>query len=401
MYLAYDFWHSALAPWRLASEIAKDALSNPFNPMSGFLAPRIASASLEMFERATRVYAKPSFALGIRETVTPLSPFCRLIRFGEDSDKPKILVVAPLSGHYATLLRGTVAALIDRYSVTITDWSNAADVPLPAGRFGLDEYIDTCLTAMRMLGPDLNVMAVCQPCVPVLAAIARMEAEEDPLTPRTAILLGGPIDTRISPTAVDRLATERGIGWFKAHCLDTVPSGYAGAGRSVYPGYRQLAGFMAMNLDRHIEAHHGLFDDLVQGNADAAARHRRFYDEYLAVMDLPAEFYIETVARVFIDHALPQGYLSHRGRPVDLGEIRQCALFAIEGELDDITGLGQTRAVLDLTPNLPVSRKRYHMQSGAGHYGIFNGSSYRGVIVPLIGRFIAEHRSTETVDLAA
>ena len=403
MYLLHDAWHYGIAPWRLAGALARQSLANPLHPAHYWPGAPVADAALEMFERGTRSYAKPAFDLGVPERVIPVNPFCRLIAFGEETGRDRLLVVAPLSGHYATLLRGTVAALVERYDVFITDWVDASTVPASAGPFGLDAYIDTCLDLFARLGDrnDLNVMAVCQPTVPVLAAIARWEAEGRAFDPRSAVLIGGPIDTRISPTAVNRLATEKGIGWFERHCIDRVPPGHVGAGRAVYPGFRQLAGFMSMNLDRHVDAHRQMFDDLVSGDTAAAERHRRFYDEYLAVMDLPAEFYLETVRHVFIEHALPQGWMTHHGQPVDLGAIRQCALMAIEGEADDITGIGQTRAALDLTPNLPDARKAYHLQSGAGHYGIFSGSRYRETIVPKIAGFIAAHAPDLEIRLCA
>ncbi len=293
-----------------------------------------------------------------------------------------------MSGHYATLLRGTVEGFLPTHQVVITDWMDARQVPLSDGRFGLDDYVDTCIQLFEALGPDLHVAAVCQPSVPVLAAIARMEAEHNPLVPRSATVIGGPIDTRRSPTAVNALAAEKGFAWFEQNCIHTVPPGYPGAGRAVYPGFLQLAGFMGMNLQRHADAHHAMFDHLVRGDGDSAARHRAFYDEYLAVMDLTAEFYLETIQRVFIDHDLPRGVFRHRGERVDLGAIRRCHLMAIEGEKDDITGIGQTKAALDLAVNLPESAKAYHLQPGAGHYGIFNGSRFRAEIVPLMRAFM-------------
>ena len=305
--------------------------------------------------------------------------------------KPKLLLVAPLSGHYATLLRGTVAAFLDTHQVFITDWADAKQVPQSAGAFDLDDYIDYCMAMFEALGPDLNVMAVCQPSVPVLAAIARMEAEDHPLVPRSAVLVGGPIDTRCSPTAVNKLPQEHSIEWFEQHCIHPVPWPQVGHGRKVYPGFLQLAGFLSMNLDRHRTAHWDMFNHLVQGDGDSAAKHREFYDEYLAVMDLTAEYYLQTIESVFIEHRLPKGEMQHRGQPVDLTAIRRCALMAIEGEKDDITGIGQTRAALDLTPNLSAEKKAYHLQMGAGHYGIFNGSRFRAEIVPKISAFIEAH----------
>ncbi|WP_232631652.1 polyhydroxyalkanoate depolymerase [Methylobacterium sp. Leaf118] len=393
LYSFYEAGHLMLAPMRLAAEATRLACENPFNPFAYAPQSRSVAASCEMFERATRVYAKPTFGLGVPERVVWESPFCRAVAFGEAGPRlealPKLLIVAPMSGHYATLLRGTVEAFLPTHQVIITDWIDARQVPLAAGRFGLDDYVDTCIRLFETLGPDLHVAAVCQPSVPVLAAIARMEAQDHPLVPRSATVIGGPVDTRRAPTAVNALAAEKGFAWFERHCIHTVPGGYPGAGRSVYPGFLQLAGFMGMNLERHADAHRAMFDHLVAGDGDSATRHRAFYDEYLAVMDLTAEFYLETIARVFIDHDLPRGTFRHRGTPVDLGAIRRCHLMAIEGEKDDITGIGQTKAALDLATALPESAKTYHLQPGAGHYGIFNGSRFRAEIAPLMCAFMA------------
>jgi poly(3-hydroxybutyrate) depolymerase len=297
-------------------------------------------------------------------------------------------VVAPMSGHYATLLRGTVETFLPTHQVFITDWADARMVPLVAGRFDLDDYIDYLMGMFRALGPDLHVMAVCQPSVPVMAAIARMEAENDPLTPRSMILMGGPVDTRRSPTAVNELAEKRGIEWFERNCIVKVPPAHPGFWRDVYPGFLQLSGFMAMNMDRHLSAHYEMYKHLVQGDGDSAEKHREFYDEYLAVMDLTAEFYLQTVETVFVNHSLPKGEMLHRGKPVDLVAIRRCAIMAVEGEKDDISGIGQTLAALDLTPNLSSDKKAYHLQPKVGHYGVFNGSRFRAEIAPRIADFI-------------
>ena len=391
LYLMRDACDLMLAPARMAAGVAKTACQNPFNPLAYTSSSRAMVASCEMFERTTRSYAKPGFNLPASERIVWEKPFCRVIAFGEPSNKPKLLLVAPLSGHYATLLRGTVSAFLETHQVFITDWADAKQVPQSAGAFDLDDYIDYCTDMFEALGPDLNVMAVCQPSVPVLAAIARMEADDHPSVPRSAVLVGGPIDTRRSPTAVNKLPQEHSIAWFEQHCIYPVPWPQVGYGRKVYPGFLQLAGFLSMNLDRHRTAHWDMFNHLVQGDGDPAAKHREFYDEYLAVMDLTAEYYLQTIESVFIEHRLPKGEMQHRGQPVDLSAIRRCALMAIEGEKDDITGIGQTRSALDLTPNLSADRKAYHLQIGAGHYGIFNGSRFRAEIVPKISAFIAAH----------
>src|SRR3954466_14660946 len=306
LYVMRDAHCAMLSSARVWAATARLACENPFNPLAYLPQSRALAASCEMFERVTRTYAKPAFDFSVLERVVWERPFCRVIAFDEPSDKPKLLIVAPMSGHYATLLRGTVAAFLDTHQVFITDWADAKQVPLSAGRFDLDDYVDYCIAMFAVLGPDLHVMAVCQPSVPVLAAIARMEAEDHPLVPCSATLIGGPIDTRRSPTAVNRLPQERGLAWFERHCIHTVPWSYPGGGRPVYPGFLQLAGFMGMNLDRHVSAHWSMFDHLVRGDGDSAAKHREFYDEYLAVMDLTAEFFLQTVRTVFVEHALPR-----------------------------------------------------------------------------------------------
>jgi poly(3-hydroxybutyrate) depolymerase len=378
---------------------------NPGNPLTNTPYGRTVSAACELFERTTRRYGKPSFDLltttidgdevAVTERIVWAQPFCEVIAFDRDSakaaDQPKLLIVAPMSGHYATLLRGTVETFLPTHQVMITDWTDARMVPLAEGSFDLDDYIDYLKAMFRHFGPDLHVMAVCQPAVPVIAAIARMEAEKDPATPRSMILMGGPIDTRRSPTGVNQLAEERGIDWFRQHCITKVPPAHPGFWRDVYPGFLQLSGFMAMNLDRHVSAHWEMFNHLVEGDGDSAEKHRDFYDEYLAVMDLTAEFYLQTVEKVFVLHELPKGEMMHRDQPVDLMAIRRCAIMAIEGERDDISGVGQTLAALELTPNLPPDKKLYHLQKGVGHYGVFNGSRFRAEIAPRIVEFIENH----------
>ena len=409
MDLAYAWYEAAramLAPARLAADRTRHSLETPGNPFAYGPYARSTAAAMQMFERATRRYGKPHFGLAttqvdgqpvpVFERVVWERPFCRVIAFeralnrGPSEPQPKLLVVAPMSGHYATLLRGTVEAMLPNHQVFITDWSDARMVPLLEGRFDLDTYIEYLAAMFRDLGPDLHVMAVCQPAVPVFAAVAAMEAANDPAVPVSMTLMGGPIDTRRSPTAVNCLAQERGMGWFEKNCITVVPPLYPGAMRRVYPGFLQLSGFMAMNLDRHVTAHSDMFHHLVTGDGDSAEKHREFYDEYLAVMDLTAEFYLQTVQTVFVDHALPRGEMRHNGKPVDPSAIRRCAILAVEGENDDISGVGQTKAALDLTPNLPASRKAYHMQEKVGHYGVFNGSRFRAVIAPRIAAFIRE-----------
>jgi poly(3-hydroxybutyrate) depolymerase len=408
-YYWYEAAHLMLSPARAASDATRLLFNNPVNPLTHTPYGRTVSAACELFERTTRRYGKPEFGLktalvdGQRVSVTERivweRPFCRVISFDRainfrHGPQPKILMVAPMSGHYATLLRGTVETFLPTHQVMITDWIDARTVPLAAGRFDLDDYIDYLISMFRALGPDLHVMAVCQPSVPVIAAIARMEAESDPYTPRSMTLMGGPIDTRRSPTAVNQLAQERGAEWFERNCIVKVPPSYPGFWRDVYPGFLQLSGFMAMNMDRHMTAHWDMYRHLVQGDGDSAEKHREFYDEYLAVMDLTAEFYLQTVDKVFVRHELPKGDMMHRDKPVDLSAIRRCAIMAIEGEKDDISGVGQTLAALQLTPNLPVEKKVYHLQMGVGHYGVFNGSRFRAETAPRIADFILNEEMT-------
>jgi poly(3-hydroxybutyrate) depolymerase len=402
-YYWYEAAHLMLSPARAASDVGRLIFNNPANPLTHTPYGRTVSAACELFERTTRRYGKPAFGLNqtsvngqrvpVTERIVWERPFGRVIAFDRALNfahrpQPKILMVAPMSGHFATLLRGTVEAFLPTHQVMIADWADARMVPLSEGGFDLDDYIDYLISMFRALGPDLHVMAVCQPSVPVMAAIARMEAEDDPLTPRSMILMGGPIDTRRSPTAVNKVAQERGVDWFRRNCIVKVPASYPGFWRDVYPGFLQLSGFMAMNMDRHLTAHYDMFKHLVRGDGDSAEKHREFYDEYLAVMDLTAEYYLQTVEKVFVDHELPNGTMMHRDKPVDLKAIRRCAIMAIEGEKDDISGVGQTLAALQLTPNLAVEKKVYHLQLNVGHYGVFNGSRFRSETAPRIADFI-------------
>ena len=404
LYMWYEATHALLGPARALAGSTKLFYNNPVNPLSHSPFGRGVAAACEMFERTTRRYGKPEFGYGsvnvngvqteIVEDVLLSKPFCNLVNFrkmsaGRPLNQPKILMVAPMSGHYATLLRGTVETFLPTHDVYITDWVDARTVPLSTGRFDLDDYIDYVIDMIRLLGPDLHLMAVCQPSVPVIAAIARMEAEGDPATPLSMTLMGGPIDTRESPTKVNLLAQDRGTEWFKRHCIVKVPLPNPGFMRDVYPGFLQLSGFMAMNIDRHIEAHGEMFSHLVHGDGDSAEKHRDFYDEYLAVMDLTAEFYLQTVDTVFVRHALPNGEMMHRDQPVDLTAIKRCALMTVEGENDDISGVGQTRAAHKLCVNIPETRRVHWLQPKVGHYGVFNGSRFRAEAAPRIADFMA------------
>jgi len=302
--------------------------------------------------------------------------------------QPRLVIVAPLSGHYATLLRGTVEAFLPSHEVYITEWADARMVPLAQGRFDLDDYIDYVIDIMHHLGGGTHVVAVCQPSVPVMAAVSLMEADSDPCVPHSMVLMGGPIDTRVNPTVVNTLAEQRGSEWFRRNVITKVPFPHPGFMRDVYQGFLQLNGFVSMNLDRHIEAHKQLFLNLVRGDGDSAQKHKEFYDEYLAVMDLAAEFYLQTVDTVFVRHALPKGEMRHRGRRVDPAAIKRVCLFTIEGEHDDISGLGQTEAAHRLCVNIPPDRQAHWLQPGVGHYGVFNGSRFRAEIAPRIADFV-------------
>jgi len=406
-YQFYEFSHAAMAPVRATAETMRAAYRSPFNPLSYTSFGRSMAAGLEVFERATRRYGKPEFGLGetlienqavsVHEKTVWSKPFCDLIHFerclppGHGRD-PKILVVAPMSGHYATLLRGTVEALLPSADVYITDWKDARMVPLVGGSFDLDDYIDYTMEMIRFLGPDTHVVAVCQPSVPVLAAVALMEEANDPLSPASMTLMGGPIDTRINPTAVNKLAMDKPLTWFEENVIMQVPWPQPGTMRNVYPGFLQLSGFMSMNLDKHMSAHKEFFFHLVKNNGDSAEKHREFYDEYLAVMDLTAEFYLQTVDTVFIRHALPKGEMTHRGKLVDPSKIRKTALLTVEGENDDISGVGQTYAAQTLCSSLPDSMRQHYLQPDVGHYGVFNGSRFRKEIAPRIIQFARDHR---------
>ncbi|MGE0765798.1 MAG: polyhydroxyalkanoate depolymerase [Hyphomicrobiaceae bacterium] len=407
LYHWYELGHAAVRPARVAADSCRLMLTNPFNPLTHTSIGRHAAAALEVFERTTRRYDKPSFGLAqttvdgiptaVREDIVWQHPFCRLVHFRREiSDArrardPRILLIAPMSGHYATLLRGTVETFLPDHEVYITDWQNAHDVPTAAGKFDLDTYIILMRDMFRHFRGDVHVFAVCQPSVPVLAATALMEADADPHVPQSLILAGGPIDTRVSPTVVNQLAVERGTKWFRRNVITSVPWPGTGHGRDVYPGFLQLSGFMTMNLDRHLAAHKDLFQHLVLGDGDSAEKHREFYDEYLAVMDLTAEFFLQTVDTVFVNHRMPKGEMVHGRRRVDLGRVKRVALMTIEGEKDDITGLGQCRAAQDLCIGIADADRMHFECPKVGHYGIFNGSRFRREIASRIADFVRLH----------
>jgi polyhydroxyalkanoate depolymerase len=396
MYLAYQFQDDLLAPLRAWAGALRASLGRMPTGWGDLHGARALSASLEMLERYRLTHVRPGFHIpsvrvGNREVPVVeehvhVAPFATLLRFAKDVEapQPRVLVVAPMSGHFATLLRGTVETLLPDHDVYITDWHNARDVPLEAGRFGFDEYVDYVVRFHEIIGPGAHVVAVCQPCVQTLAAVALMAEDDNPAQPRSMTLMAGPIDTRLNPTKVNELATSKPIEWFRDKLIDTVPAPHPGRGRRVYPGFVQLTAFMTMNMPRHVRAHQDLFDHLFSGRVPEAEAAKAFYDEYFAVLDLPADFYLETVEWVFQEHRLARGELTHRGRKVDPRSIRRTALFTVEGERDDICAIGQTLAAQDLCSSLKPFRKRHHMQVGVGHYGVFSGRKWQGQVYPLV-----------------
>jgi len=411
LYNAYEFQRSLLNAASAWASIGAELLSDRRYPPGFFGWGETPANALEVFAHATQPRGKPLFGIRTVEVDGAVHPvteatvihktFGDLKRFSHSGlpvDAPRLLIVAPMSGHYATLLRGTVERMLERHVVYITDWADAKLVPLAAGRFDLDDYIDYLIEFLEHVGGESgrrpHMMAVCQPSVPAFAATAVMGASRHRFRPASLTMMGGPVDTRESPTAVNDHAVARPHVWFK-HVIATVPASYPGAGRRVYPGFVQLASFMSMNLDSHIMSHWGLFRHLMEGADESAEATKAFYDEYRAVCDMTAEFYLQTVDVVFQRHALPKGEFVHRGKRVDLGDITDTAVLAIEGERDDISGIGQTRAALKLTPNLPKAMKKYHLAREAGHYGIFNGTKWRQAIAPVVEDWIVAHDVTE------
>lgn len=418
LYHLYDMQHALLTPARFGAEGLRALLKNPFNPIAHTQAARTLAAGAEVFERVTRKFGRPAFDLPtttidgkkvkITEEVVMDRPFCNLLHFKRATTRrdPKVLMVAPMSGHYATLLRGTVQALLPHHDVYITDWEDARQIPLSEGRFNLDDYVAYVRDFIIHLGPDVHLIAVCQPAVPVMAAVALLNAEKHPKAPLSMTLMGGPIDARISPTAVNDLAEEKPMSWFEKTLITDVPFYYPGAFRKVYPGFLQLSGFMSMNMDRHISAHMNFYKHLVQGDGDSADQHRKFYNEYLAVMDLPAEFYLQTVDVVFQRYLLPQGLMKWRDPETEKlhdvlpAKINKTALLTIEGELDDISAHGQTTAAHTICTGLPGKMQFHHFQLDVGHYGIFNGRRWREQIMPRIRHFMRSLDKKDAVPAA-
>lgn len=404
LYDAYEVQRSLLAGASKLAGLGAGWLNNPANPFGYMAMGPLVAASLEVFAHAAAPRGKPEFGIHsvrvagkdvrVDEQIVVRKPFGQLKHFACEglTKRPHLLVVAPMSGHYATLLRGTVERLLSSFDVYITDWRDAKLVPLSEGRFDLDDYIDYLVEFLDHIGAKTgerpHLLAVCQPAVPAFAATALMNSDRKRWRPKSLTMMGGPIDTRKAPTAVNTLATERPFAWFENNVIATVPVIYPGAGRKVYPGFLQLAGFMTMNLGSHLISHWEMFKHLVEGDEESAAATQRFYDEYRSVCDMTAEFYLQTVDTVFQRHLLPQGDMEHRGRRVDPSAIRDTALLAIEGERDDISGIGQTKAALDIATKLPNSKKEYLLANDVGHYGIFNGRKWREKIAPVVERFI-------------
>ncbi len=417
LYAFHELAYHSATPFRIGAQMARQFWTSPLNPASDTAIGRTAYAAAEVFESLTRRYGKPDWGLETieidgkpvrtTEQVVWSSPWCRLVRFarnigdlkraGRAAAAPAVVIVAPLSGHYATLLRGTVETFLQDHDVYVTDWANARQVPMLEGRFDFNDYIDHVRDMLAAVGPRAHVVGVCQPGPPVLAACAVMAAEDDPNRPASMTFMGSPIDARLSPTVTNQLAEEKPFTWFKSNMIHTVPLPYPGVGRRVYPGFVQLYSFMSMNEDKHVDAHRRYFNDLVAGDGDGVEKHEQFYDEYLSVLDLTEEFYLQTIDIVFQQHLLPRGLLEHRGQTVDLSAIKDIGLATIEGEMDDISGVGQTQAAHGLTANIPDDRRLLYVQPKVGHYGVFNGRRFREDIYPRVRDFIASNEAISVI----
>jgi polyhydroxyalkanoate depolymerase len=404
IYLAYQAQSDVMEPVRAFAKAAAFALKHTIPGFADNIFVRNLAAGYELISRAALTHSRPPYGIdsiqvgdrevAVHEEAAHVTPFGTLLHFRKDIDiaQPRILLVAPLSGHFATLLRGTVQTLLPENDVYITDWHNARDVSLAHGPFGLDEYLDHLIGFIEAIGPGAHLVAVCQPCVAALSAVAIMAESGHPAQPSSMTLMAGPIDCRVNPTKVNELATSKPIEWFENNLIATVPARFPGAGRRVYPGFVQLAAFMAMNLDRHVRAHFDLYDHLVAGEEEKAEAAKTFYDEYFAVLDLTAEFYLGTVRTIFQEYALPLGKLTYKGQPIAPRSIRRTALLTVEGEKDDICGLGQTMAALDLCPSLPTSMRSHHLQTGVGHYGVFAGKRWQQEIYPRVRAMMQGYR---------
>jgi poly(3-hydroxybutyrate) depolymerase len=398
LYLAYQTQSDLMTPLKAWATMALAAGNQPLVGDNSVI--RNLTAAYALIARAGLTHTRPPFSIRsvrvgnrdveVKEVAAHATPFGTLLHFRKDiaTAQPRVLLVAPLSGHFATLLRATVRTMLPDHDVFITDWHNARDVPLTAGRFGVDEYVDHLIKFIEVMGPGAHVLAVCQPCVAVLSAVAVMAQTGNPAQPRSMTLMAGPIDTRVNPTKVNELAKKRDIAWFERTLTAAVPIRYPGAFRRVYPGFVQLAAFMSMNIERHVKAHKELYENLANGEREKAAVTKAFYDEYFAVLDLTAEFYLETVRLIFQDHALPLGKLAWHGTPVEPSAIRRTMLLTVEGERDDICAVGQTVAAHDLCSKLRPYLKRHHMQAGVGHYGVFSGKRWENQVYPLVKNVI-------------
>ncbi len=404
LYALYELQRASLAPMRAMASSALSVLDMPHNPWRPTALGRMAAAALDSFEHTTRSFSKPAFGItetmidgqpvAVTEEITTSLPWADLLHFRRATSRPgdlKVLLVAPMSGHYATLLRGTVAAFLPDHDVYVTDWNDARDMSLSAPVFSLDSYIDYVIDFVKLLGPDTHIVAVCQPAVPVIAAVAAVNASQPDAAPRSMTLIGGPIDTREGMTAVNNFAAKHDLAWFEKTVIQRVPFGNPGAMRRVYPGFLQLAGFMAMNMDKHMDAHWKMFMHLVEGDGESLESKRAFYTEYRSVMDLSAEFYLETIEAVFLEHRLPLGTFKYNGQLIDPASITRTAMLTIEGERDDISGIGQTQAAHKLTTNLPESMRDHYEQKAVGHYGLFNGRRFTTEIAPRIKAFMQAH----------
>jgi len=401
LYQIYDWQRAALEPWRLMAQAGNEIYGHPDSPLSYLPGSRNVAAAFDLMTRLTQRYERPAFGIrsvrsdgvdyAVSEVYDVEKPFCRLLHFRKMGapKQPKVIVFAPLSGHFATLCRDTVKTLLADHDVWITDWIDAKEIPITQGPFHFDDYVAYVREFLTFTGRDTHAISVCQPTVPVMAAVSLMAANGEP-TPRSLTMMGGPIDTRRSPTEVNTFAKKHTLSWFEAKVIQRVPMRYPGFMRRVYPGFLQFAGFVAMNPDRHMESHVQYYQHLVAGDGESADAHRRFYDEYNAVMDLPAEYYLETVDRVFHKHSLAEGKLVVGGERVRPEAIKSSALFTIEGELDDISGNGQTEAAQGLTKGIPAKMKQHFEAKGVGHYGIFSGRKFRELIYPRIREFIRE-----------
>ncbi|CCW20070.1 Poly-beta-hydroxyalkanoate depolymerase [Sphingobium indicum BiD32] len=400
LYSGYQAWNDMLAPARFGAQFAL-GMRDKMGPMADWAMPRRMFALMDVFQGARVTHKRPAYAItsvrsgnadvAVREEIVADLPFGDLLHFVKDeveTAQPRVLVVAPMSGHFSTLLRSTVVTLLRDHDVYITDWKNARDVPLEAGRFGFEDYVDYIIQFFQTMGPGAHLLSVCQPCVPALAAVAVMAEDKDPATPKSMTLMGGPIDTRVAPTVVNDLANDKPIDWFEKNLISTVPFRYAGRGREVYPGFLQLSAFMAMNMERHGSQHRELYQLLADGKTVEADKIKTFYEEYFAVLDMTKEFYLETVDLVFQRTLLAKGELMHRGRPVNPGAIRKTALLTVEGEKDDVCAVGQTAAAHTLCTGLRPHLKRHHLQPGVGHYGVFSGSKWEKQVYPQVRNMI-------------